>query len=177
MTFLGGLVNPPTIFISSQTTGSSTSLLAIQYESSTSLTAVIPANLQIGVYDVVVLNPPPGNQVFKLIGGLRIQENDPVIVRSMTPEYFLGAGGTATVYGSNFDPLVTASRSCIQQSGSSFVPISPSVAPASLAVTFIGAFVAFWFCFPFLTGVQTTRHCLLLSLSLRLLCQVTFSAI
>ncbi len=149
MTFSGGLVNPSTVFISSQSTGSSTSLLAIQYESATSLTAVIPAssaNLQAGVYDVVVLNPPPGNQVFKLIGGLRVQENDPIVVRSMTPEYFLGSGGTATVYGSNFDPLVTAARSCIQQSGSSFVPISPPVAPASLTVTFIGSlFQAFFF--------------------------------
>ncbi len=114
-------------------------MLGLQYESSTSLTAVIPAlsnALPAGWYDVFVLNPPPQNQVYKLLRGLRIQNNDPIQVASITPEFFLtNAVGTATVLGRNFIAPVTATQSCIAQSGNGFVNIA--ITPSSLPVTYM----------------------------------------
>ncbi len=139
--FTGNLSAGASVFISNSVSANSTaiSLPATLFESSTSMTAVIPAlnlNLPAGSYDVVVLNPPPSNFVFKKLQGLRIQTLDPIQALSMSPQFFFSTtGGAATVKGLNFVPNITAARSCIQQQGNAFVPLS--VSPSSLAVTFV----------------------------------------
>ncbi len=92
--------------------GSSTRLLSVDLQDEQTLSAIVPDQVPVGTYDVLVVNPSGALGV--LTAGLTITEQAPPTVRAVTPASVPHTGGTTlTVLGKDFrDPSV--SLSCLE---------------------------------------------------------------
>jgi hypothetical protein len=106
-----GFLNPP-----------DADAVAIQLESLTfvdadHLNAVVPKNTPAGTYQLIVVNPPPGNEVGVLDNAFVSVADAPPIVSDIVPQSIVDqAGQTITIIGTDFrNPTVTAS--CVDATG------------------------------------------------------------
>ncbi len=96
-----GFTAIPRVYISSGT-GSATPLGAVDLRSATEMTAIVPAGLTPGAYDLIVVNP--NGDVDVLVGGLTVTAAEPPIVTSVVPASLpANTSGTITLTGSGFD--------------------------------------------------------------------------
>jgi hypothetical protein len=126
----GGLEATPRAYLSPTSTASvATAMRAVSFLSPTTLTAVAPAGLMPGDYDLIVVNPD--GQVGALLGAFTVRSQAPPIITDLTPGSLdTGATPTITILGSGFaTPSVTLT--CRDAAGASLAPVTGTVQSAN----------------------------------------------
>jgi hypothetical protein len=82
---------------------------SVNYGGSTSLTAVIPAGLTLGSYDVVVVNPT--GEVGVRTAAINVVSTQPPVIDNIVPSYF-DTNRNATIYGARFEANATVASTC-----------------------------------------------------------------
>jgi hypothetical protein len=78
------------------------------------LTAVVPAGTPASKYDVIVVNPDPGNQVGVLLDGYTsVTDAPPVIVNVVPPSIVSAAGQVVELQGDDFRQDAKVTASCV----------------------------------------------------------------
>lgn len=100
----------PRVYLNPESSGSSataSALRSVDWEDETLLRAVIPSGLEVGTYDVVVVNPDGG--VGFLAAGLEVTEDPPPTIESLAPASVSTSDDEdVTIQGADFrDPEVT----------------------------------------------------------------------
>ncbi len=80
--------------------GYAAAVKAIGFNSSTEVTAQVPAGLAPGTYDVIVVNPNGSTGILK--GGYLVTVTPPPVIDSISPGAVPGTGTTVKLYGKNF---------------------------------------------------------------------------
>src|SRR5262249_52541559 len=84
-------------------TAAPTLLMRVAFIDATTLTAVVPAGLPLGMYDVTVLNPPYDGGVGTLTAGFRVVMNPvPLVTSTNPPGATTQESPTVHVLGANF---------------------------------------------------------------------------
>lgn len=93
----------PRVYLNPTTGGQvATAVQAVVFESATTLTAVIPAGLTPGQYDLIVVNP--SGAVGLLSAAVTVTTNEPPIVTAVSPSSLDAAvSNTATIFGTGFE--------------------------------------------------------------------------
>ena len=112
-------------------------LLRVAFVSAGTLTAVVPPGLPLGMYDVIVTNPPPGSAIGTLVAGFRVVALPVPRIFAIVPNSgTTQAPQPVVIYGANFRTPVTVQL--IDAAGATVftqVGITPTDA-GHIAVTF-----------------------------------------
>ncbi len=122
----------PSVYFSNASLGVAAPAKAVGFLKSDRLTAVVPANLGVGAYDVIVINP--NGAVGVLANGLQVTKDPPPVIDSVAPGSVPTSGSTVTVAGSGFASAKVALL-CRDSAGvASTVNITPTSASATQLV-------------------------------------------
>ena len=139
-----GFADPPSVYVTSGS--AATAALAVNFETSIRITAVIPSltrSLPVGNYTLVVINPQGEVGVLQAPLKLVIQANEPLTVTSISTEYLnKGTDTIATIRGTNFQAPVTVRRRCFDINKVA-VALTPSVDTTVQSVTSTSISVTF----------------------------------
>ena len=93
----------PRVYLNPSSGLAATGLVSVSYKDATWLSAVVPEGLPADVYDVIVVNPAPGNEIGVLFGAFTITVDPPPVIDSVSPTRTDASTATPVVInGSDF---------------------------------------------------------------------------
>jgi cysteine-rich repeat protein len=100
----------PRVYLNPIGAGTARALSQIGYLNSSELSALVPALLDVGDYDVIIVNPD--GTVGLNVAGFQITQESPPTVDTIAPGSVPGGGVPVLVFGSGFQPASTTSLGC-----------------------------------------------------------------
>lgn len=115
-------------------TNTAIQLTSVSFTDGATLTGIVPAGQAVGPYDLIVINPGPGNEVGILADAFTIVTNPPPTITSVAPSSIINTTGQGLVVtGTDFRAGALVSFSaCADAMGA---PLAVSVSVATGAVT------------------------------------------
>jgi cysteine-rich repeat protein len=124
-----GFQTGATVYFSNANLGIASPAKAVGILSAARLTAVVPATLPAGKYDVIVINPT--GAVGVLAAGLSVNTAAPPVVDSIAPGSVPDSGSTVTITGSGFTAGAKVGLLCTANSTAAKVTLTPTAVTAT----------------------------------------------